>query len=358
MKSITGIITCKETGAGVGNLVVTAYDSKLAIRDLLAAHPRTNALTPQFMDRLGKRIGSVLSDSNGRFTLASSDLHFEGVESRPDLLLAVFAPEDITDERLPFVLPPEERILYISAVPRMDAGAEEVYVIRLLQTQLDRFQITTGAAPAVTREPETASKNLFNSIDGAYQFKDNLKEKLHPRLKAQHEQYTKRKESAVKLTKNLSAIPKEKRDHPYLLTDKTKLSEMQEKSIADGLHRLKKYKPAVSVSLNKNDLKTLGLKIKEGEVTGKVTSYEWAQFLAKKIGGVNLIRRRNIDDPIINGQQILDKYLPKKEAASKKALPSEKSVNSAREKSKVATKSKTTAKPGKEQSQSTEQLKK
>src|SRR5258707_402304 len=124
MQRIHGYVLVKETNSGVPNLVVAAFDSDVAIRDLVTDHPRTNVFTPQFMDKLGKRIGSVLTESDGRFNLNREELHFEGVESRPDLLLIVFAPEDILDAKRPFVLPPEQRILYISSVPRADAGAE------------------------------------------------------------------------------------------------------------------------------------------------------------------------------------------------------------------------------------------
>src|SRR5207249_3509965 len=92
--------------------------------------------------RLGKRIGSVLTDQEGKFTLASEDLEFQGNESRPDLVILVFAPEDVQKLEEPYPLPPEKRVLYISSVPRVDAGAEEAFVIRLLQAQLDKFNIS------------------------------------------------------------------------------------------------------------------------------------------------------------------------------------------------------------------------
>src|SRR6266508_3896534 len=139
MKQISGYVLVKETNSGVPNLVVTAYDSKKPIQEIIAGDANRRNLT---LKDLGKRIGSVLTDQDGKFILKSEDLEFPGNESRPDLLIIIFALEDIQKMNEPYPLPPEERVLYISTVPRADAGAEKAFVIRLLQAQLDHFHIS------------------------------------------------------------------------------------------------------------------------------------------------------------------------------------------------------------------------
>jgi hypothetical protein len=146
MRQIFGYVLAKETNQGVPNLVVTAYDSGGAVDSL-----RNRARTAEVMSKLGKRIGSVLTD-DGKFLLSSEDLEFPGNEPRPDLVVAVFAPEDIYDAKIPYPHPPEERILYMSLMARDDAGAQEAFVIRLLQSQLDRHQIGNAHRLASTIE--------------------------------------------------------------------------------------------------------------------------------------------------------------------------------------------------------------
>src|SRR3972149_2210483 len=113
MKQISGVVLVKETNSGIPHLIVTAYDSEKSIREIIGAKPNREAFS---LEDLGKRIGSVLTDQNGNFVLKSENLEFQGNESRPDLLIIIFAPEDVQDVKTPYPLPPEERILYISAV--------------------------------------------------------------------------------------------------------------------------------------------------------------------------------------------------------------------------------------------------
>ena len=88
----------------------------------------------------------MLTNQDGKFVLTPEDLEFPGNEPRPDLVIVVFAPEDIHDGQFPYPRPPEDRILYMSIVARFDAGAQEAFVIRLLQSQLDRHQIDINAS--------------------------------------------------------------------------------------------------------------------------------------------------------------------------------------------------------------------
>src|SRR5262245_14963629 len=100
MKTISGYVLVKETNIGIPNLVVEASDSETTIQDI-----RERGISSQLMQQLGKRIGSVLSDWNGLFTLSTEALDFPGNEPRPDLLIIVFAPEDVQDIHQPYPLP-------------------------------------------------------------------------------------------------------------------------------------------------------------------------------------------------------------------------------------------------------------
>src|SRR5213080_848800 len=117
MKQIYGYVLVKQTNYGVPNLVVTAYDSEKSQEELRANNSKEGSFS---LENLGKRLGSILTGQDGKFVLQSEELEFQGNESRPDLLIVVFAPEDIQAVDNPFPLPPEERVLYISAIPRTD----------------------------------------------------------------------------------------------------------------------------------------------------------------------------------------------------------------------------------------------
>src|SRR5262249_44656902 len=123
MNKLTGYVLVKETNVGIPNLVVAVFDSE---RTLASSSGEKGTFS--FSD-CGKRIGSVLTDRDGRFSLQREGLEFQGNEARPDLVLVVFAPEDVGDPDHPVPLPPAKRVLYVSAAPLTDAGGEEAIVI-------------------------------------------------------------------------------------------------------------------------------------------------------------------------------------------------------------------------------------
>src|SRR5258708_15533049 len=93
MKTIYGRVLVKESNVGVPNLVVAAYDSERGSLDI-AATPGSGTAPVPITERLGKRIGSVLTGPDGAFTFSFDDLHFTRDYQRTDLLIAVVSPED------------------------------------------------------------------------------------------------------------------------------------------------------------------------------------------------------------------------------------------------------------------------
>ena len=308
MVSIHGLVLVKESNAGIPNLVVRVYDSSVTMRDLITDHPSKNIFEPPFIEKWGKRIGSVLTDAKGTFSLSKENFPAESGESKTHLLLVVFAPEDVQDMKQPFVLPPEQRILYISAVPRQDAVHEEVYVIRLLQSQLDKFQIHTGNLGALTKTSDTESRRLSDAIENSYLFKEQLKAKLKARLSDQEKKTQAMKQKAIEKTKNLSAIPLSKRNHPLLVSNQEELKAAQKKSITEGLKNLNKYKPKIRLSLTPDELKSIGGKTpKKGKLSTHVQTTDLAEFIFNKIGGVSLVKKKTKNTSVAD--EILKKYL-------------------------------------------------
>lgn len=310
MKQISGRVLVKETHSGIPNLIVTAYDCEGPSRELLGERSRREDFS---IEHLGKRIGSVLTDQNGDFVLRSENLEFQGNEARPDLLLVVFAPEDVQDVTAPYPLTPKERILYISSVAREGAGAEEAFVIRLLRTQLDHFCI-----PAATsnRESNTGDKSLATAIEGAWDLADRLRGRLKPRLRQEQEDIERRQSKAEQKVRHLSAIPRHLRNdalanNALLINGKKDLPDSlkhkQDQVIANGYARLGTRTTTMRLRLTVPELKELGLTLEEGQLVGNVLPEQLTKRVRATIGGADLIRKRGLNNP--SPEALIKKYL-------------------------------------------------
>jgi len=312
MRKIHGRILVKETNAPIPNLVVAAFDSELRLPNIKDGGKDNFRITAQFIQQLGKRIGSVITDKLGNFLLGHTDLQFEGVESRPDLILVVFAPEDTLDDLHPFPLPPEKRVLYISTVPRDDAGSEEAYMIRLRQKQLEKFQIAIGV---ISAENETDSLQLLNAIERSYALTDKMQEKLSPRIRFHLEKATELKKEVKEKFSNFSTLRSSLRDHPLFISDKKSLPQVHKTVINDGLSRLKDYQGSLQLSLTTEQLKSIGLETSDnGKIKGEVKSaalLELMKKLSTESGDLDLIRVREAGDK--SAEELWNKYTKKNE---------------------------------------------
>jgi len=319
MIKISGFVLLKETNAGIPNLVVRAFNSHKPLHEIIEEHKTEKGFAPTLMQHFELPIASAITDINGKFIFNNDDLSFEGNESRPDLIVTVSAPEDIVDINIPMPLPPEKRILYLSAGSRHKAGAEEVYVIRLLKEQLIKFNIP---ATASINTSEEHSNILVSNAQNAWDFKDNLKEKFKERLQFDHEKATHFKNMAKEKVKNLSAIPLHLREgglknNDLLINNKKELNEKlkpaQDKAVADGLKRMEqnKSKARLRLVLTKDELAGIGLKVdRKGNFTGKIDPQKLADTVRSLNKGVDLIRVKGLNNS--SPDELEKKYLLKK----------------------------------------------
>ena len=94
------------------------------------------------LDKQGKRLGSVLTDATGGFTLAvaTRDLTLgKSTEQRPDLVLLVLAPDEPG-------LTPRKRLLHLSLDVRFNAAGNEAQLILLPTRLLKEHDIPFGDA--------------------------------------------------------------------------------------------------------------------------------------------------------------------------------------------------------------------
>ena len=143
---ISGRVVLKESGIGIPDLLVVIYDVDPGTQpEEAGAAPESHEegerqeLPPK--DGLGDRIDSRLTDRDGAFHFSFEAEEFrtrDGTERRPDLQLAVIAPEE------PAAAP---QMLYASADIRQDAGRSEEYLIRLSSDALTRAGVRIPTDP-------------------------------------------------------------------------------------------------------------------------------------------------------------------------------------------------------------------
>lgn len=295
MKQIMGYVLVQGSNVGVPNLVVAAHDardlSESAGSDKAAGGPAR---------QLGRRLGSVLTDANGQFILSGEDLQFEGNEARPNLLLTVSAPEDVQSAEKPTPRSPEERLLYVSAMARRDAGAEEAFVIRLLPAQMEKFAISTTPSTGGT---STSASRMADTLQAGFDAADLVRDRFQARIKTQVEGAQKRHAAAKNATKNLSGIPAYLRgannplqNNTLLIPNRTSLTQLpdvQKTALTQGLTRLRRRKspPVIKLYLTPAEIKQLKLEVdSKGNVTGEANSTDVMAKVRQAIKGYSLVR--------------------------------------------------------------------
>jgi hypothetical protein len=285
MSRISGLVLARESGSGVPNLVVAAYD---AIDKGPNEGKKYSAA--QLFAEAGRPIASVLTDNSGRFQFPPRDFKFQGNELRPNVIIAVFAPEDV-DPQQPVPKPAMERILYISTSPRQNVGAEEAYVIRLSESHLKKLRIPFGWH---SHGDIAGYSRLSDAVEHAWESRAQLKASMQQHFSREYVKTQEYKKIVVENVITLSAVPAHIRDKNYLIDDKSMLRELlptlQARVMEDGLNKLNTVKPKLRLHLSKDQLNELGTKNNKGELTGEIPLAQLAATMRAFIGGVDLIR--------------------------------------------------------------------
>jgi hypothetical protein len=164
MSQVSGKVLLKE-GRGISDLLVEIYNLDPGVgsdpspgRDgLVDVSERSSA--PSAVGPGARRLGSVLTERGGRFALdydtAACNGGLDGC--RPDLLLIVRAPEEMSDS--------DGGILHISRDIRHDAGATEAYIIRIpLQTLTDAGVPAPTAVEFDDEEPGAVIQKVSQTV--------------------------------------------------------------------------------------------------------------------------------------------------------------------------------------------------
>lgn len=282
MKKIFGRVLLKETNGGIANLVVAAFHQE---RDCVLEQPL------QHLDHLGERLGSTLTDADGNFELDTTACEPAGGSARPNLCLAVFAPEDAVSAHHPAPQPPEKRLLHFSTVARHHAGAVEAYVIRILKTQLDHYGISSTTVPLGQRDEDTLLTHFVGSVGQMWTTQERVLSELKPQLSKQVERATALRETAKKKLAKFSAVPLKLRSHPLFVPAGTDPAAAQSNAVKAGMTRVSQYSKSVALRFTDTELSNLG--VPTG--TGDMDPTKLADLVTSSTG-VDYVRRRSLDE--------------------------------------------------------------
>lgn len=147
MNRINGKIVLKESGVGIPDLIVVIFDidPRTKPEEIIGSGPGDNVASIEVPGRnfAADRLGSIVTNRTGTFEMTYEDDEFRvrnPEEKRPDLFLAVLAPEEIGKDL-------SSRILFISVAVRQNAGRTEQYFIRLTAAQLEKAGIALPTTP-------------------------------------------------------------------------------------------------------------------------------------------------------------------------------------------------------------------
>jgi hypothetical protein len=190
MNQVSGIVFLAGTNFGIPRVLVEVYDvdRDTVPTDIVhsavpvAAVPwmRSAGYAPAIVveDQVGEarlgvgigpvddrpqadRLGSVLTDATGSFTLQYDDADFRRRnpdEQRPDLVVVVRAPEETGADS-------DSAILHISRAIRYDAGTTENYLIRIPNKALaDAGLSAPTKAPLEVEEPDAVAQKVGLSV--------------------------------------------------------------------------------------------------------------------------------------------------------------------------------------------------
>lgn len=166
VNTVSGKILEKETGRGVGDLLVELFDIDAwpdpessggngEVVERSASAPPVFEVSALY--KVAERMGSTLTDTAGRFTLevTRQDFNIPGrSEQKPDLMLVVLAPDEPG-------LALDQRLLYQTRNVYLNAGHQEAFIVRLPSALLVEKGIASTAPRAETEGEGKDRARLF-----------------------------------------------------------------------------------------------------------------------------------------------------------------------------------------------------
>lgn len=347
MNTITGKVLHKESGLGVSDLIVTVYDldpnlsqssgqgqdavsvirppsdtlAQLS-KQLLSGQQLSGASLQAYLQLIyygsgtdqeedpalrtplsiaGDRIGSVITNNRGEFSLTYDDAAFQvnDQEIRPDLVLYVLAPEYSEkivnpNNQEEFVPVPEHlRVLHFSLFPRRNAGRLESFIVKLTSEQLERKKV---AVP----NPGGSDVDFAGLLEADQARKEKIKDVLKTHRQAKLSAHRKIEQEANSFVQNLSAVPKALRERPLFVGQGTTAEEAEAYARQKGVESIQGHQGKAFVRLSVEDLRSLDIDDVQGfeselnangSTTRQVDLDNLCGLLQAKNGGTELTKR-------------------------------------------------------------------
>lgn len=150
----------------------------------------------------GDRIGSVLTDDDGKFEISFSKEAFQRdpkdkVDYRPDILLAVIGPDvSVPINGSGFGLPEFKRLVHLALYPRWNAGLRECYFIKVPEDLFEASGIRVSKA-------KTGAEQLQAEIQLRSKEQEDIKKVSVAATQTVASQKAKRKEKSKQVTKKI-----------------------------------------------------------------------------------------------------------------------------------------------------------
>jgi hypothetical protein len=172
MNKISGKVVAKESGLGIPGLLVVVFDTDPGTTPEEPVLTRPQGRSSETPAAPGQgvhvgRLGSVLTDGTGAFTLTYEDEAFRvrnPQERRPDLSLTVLAPEEADSSG-------DSHVLFVSKAVRQNAGRTEQCLIRLSTDQLSKAGV---AAPMASPDCPPDSRKIWDDYNHKQEFEHEL----------------------------------------------------------------------------------------------------------------------------------------------------------------------------------------
>jgi hypothetical protein len=166
MNRIVGKVLVKESGYAVPDVLISLYDVGHDNASDQVSRRAQEKLALSSKQIQGTRLGSVLTDENGKFELAYED---SKEKRHPDLVLVVSAPEQPG-------MKDSSSTLFISSRVREKAGQTETYLLRLPAAQLKKADVhIPGPASLQDEEPDMVVKKLIEAETRRLEIHERLK---------------------------------------------------------------------------------------------------------------------------------------------------------------------------------------
>ncbi len=268
---ITGQIVRADNGLGVQNLKVVIFDidgvASKQIREsniaMSAINPTDSAPVMNILEVLfgtakdedinfgkvapeGDRLGSVLTDENGRFEIEFHDIEFndEGKEKRPDILLTILGPDTtIAFGGGGYGMPEPLRLVHMSLYPHWNAGRKEEFFIKIPESLFEKAGLPVKSKKTTLSAAETLKNDLENQ-------KKKREEIQKVRLEFSKEEIQKEvalKEKSEKVANRILYNASSTSDKPYFISGTISARDreiIRSKALAEaqktGINRLSK----------------------------------------------------------------------------------------------------------------------